>query len=875
MTPQPSQIAHYRITSKLGEGGMGAVYRATDTKLNREVAIKVLPEAFAVDPDRMARFTREAQVLASLNHPNIAAVYGIEQGAIVMELVEGADLKGPVPVQTAIDYARRIASALEAAHEKGVVHRDLKPANIKVTPEGVVKLLDFGLAKATEAAPVSNSTQSPTLSLAMTQAGMILGTAAYMSPEQARGKPVDKRADIWAFGVVFFEMLAGTALFAEGETVTDIIAAVVTRDPEWSALPKATPANVRRLLERCLRKDPKLRLRDIGEARIALDEPPEPMAFVAAAPSTSRLRWLAVGLVAAVLALALGWWRAARPVERPLLNFNVDLGVAAIPALRSSFAISRDGSRIVYLHANPPSGALLEVRELGRAQGTVLAGTAGAEGPFFSPDGQWIGFFANAKLQKVPVAGGAAIPLWDAPNGRGADWASDGRIVFVPERSSGLFIINESGGAPQPLEKFEAGESSHRWPQWLPGEDAVLFTANTTPTDWENGTIVAYSLKTRQRKVLVRGGYFGRFLPGGYLTYERGGKLYALRFNVDRLETSGAPVVLLEDVAGSQSSGAGQLGFSTNGLFAYLAGQERLTAYTFGWMAEGGAVEAVRGAPVRNYWFPHLSPDGKRLALTDPAGNLTIWDFEREMMTPLPVSGLRPMAITWAPDGRHLAYGDSFEAFGIWWRRADGSGEPFKLLDGDGALLPISMSPDGSLLAFTKGSPDHSSMWLLPIRMDDPDRPKAGAPIEFLRQSAAAQYPVISPDGRWIAYGSLETGRFEVFVRPLHGSGKWQVSAGGGSRPKWSHDGRRLFYATEESRVMVVDCSATGDAFTHGKARLWSETPISSAGGPPNFDVAPDGQRILAFPPEFELAKGNLHLTFLLNFFDEVKRRLP
>ena len=866
MSPR-SSIAHYKLGAKLGEGGMGAVYRATDTRLNREVAIKVLPEAFAQDAARMQRFEREAQVLASLNHPNIATIYGIEQGAIVMELVEGADLRGPVALDTALDYARQIAAGLEAAHEKGIVHRDLKPANIKVTADGVVKLLDFGLAKASEKSPAEASV---TLSLSMTQAGMILGTAAYMSPEQARGKPVDRRADIWAFGVILYELLTGTTLFGGGGTVSDSLAAVITKEPDFSAVPE----RVRPLLKACLEKDPRQRLRDIGDwQRLLADFAAAPAPAVPPRPARPWV-WIAATVLALALAAA-GWWRAARPVEQPLLHLSVDLGADAVEALHGSFAISRDGARMVYLHKagdEPPS---LAVRELNQPTGRVLAGTVGAAVPFFSPDGQWIGFFADGKLKKIPVAGGGPIPLCEAPNGRGADWGDDGRIVYVPERSSGIFLVSENGGASQPLTTLDAGEASHRWPQWAPGGAAVIFSLNSTPTDWDNGSIAVYSLKTRQRKTLVEGGYFGRFLPGGYLAYERGGKLFGLRFNLDRMETSGAPVVLVEDVAGNRSAGGGQLDFSRNGLLAYVAGKPHASAYGFGWMAAGGQVEPVKGAPARAWWFPHLSPDGKRLAVSDPAGSLSVWDFERQIMTPLATPGLRPMALAWTPDGRHLLYGDSFEAFGIWWRRADGSGEPVKLLESNEAVLPSSMTPDGAYLAYSKGSPDRSSVWLLPIHADDPDHPKAGAPLAFLEQPASAQSPDISPDGRWVAFASAETGTFEVFVRPLRGGGKWRVSEVGGSRPRWSRAGRQLFYTAADERVMVADYAVQGDAFSVGKPRRWSDTPIGSGGGPTNFDVAPDGKRIVAFPADDELTRGNLHVTFLVNFFDEVKRRLP
>jgi hypothetical protein len=464
---QPSTIAHYRITSKLGEGGMGAVYRATDTKLGRDVAIKVLPEAFASDPDRMARFTREAQVLASLNHPNIAAIYGIEQGAIVMELVEGASPAGPLPVDTVIDYARQIAAGLEAAHEKGIVHRDLKPANIKLTPDGVVKLLDFGLAKVREenapAASAASPTMSPTLSLAMTQAGVILGTAAYMSPEQARGKPVDKRVDIWAFGVVLFELLSGTTLFGGGETVSDAMAAVITREPEWDALPKDTPPYIRLLLARCLRKDPKQRMRDIGDARLALDEPEPVAAPASAVPSTGRRwGWITAGVLALALAVVVLLPRSApTSAPRPLLRFEADIA----PESRGNLALSADGERIVY-RVPVGTGTQLVTRLLDQAEAVPIPETDNILDHAVSPNGDWAAFGTGNQLRKVPLRGGPAITLSELGAGVGVAWGDDGSMVFAPTIRSPIYRIPTGGGKAEPVTRMDGSlkEVTHRSP---------------------------------------------------------------------------------------------------------------------------------------------------------------------------------------------------------------------------------------------------------------------------------------------------------------------------------------------------------------------------------------------------------------------------
>ena len=447
-------IAHYRITAKLGEGGMGEVYRAFDPKLGRDVAIKILPEAFSQDSDRLARFEREAKVLAALNHPNIAQIYGVEDRALVMELVEGEHLKGPLPVETALNYAKQIAEALEAAHEKGITHRDLKPANIKVTPQGVVKVLDFGLAKATEETP-NNTQNSPTLTISPTRAGMILGTAAYMSPEQARGKLVDKRSDIWAFGCVLYEMLTGRPAFT-GETITDVLAAVVKTEPDW----RGVPTRVRRLLESCLQKDPKRRLQAIGDYRFLLEETPQ-----AIAPSRSRLGWAAAALTIIAMIAGVGWWRATRPAEgplQPLMRLEVNLGPDAVAGQFTTTTISPDGTRLVFPAKNPDGKQVLATRLLDETKPALLSGTENGRDPFVSPDGKWIGFFADGKMKKISIQGGAAVVLCDAPDARGANWETDSSIIAALNRVGGLSRVPSGGGTPQPLTKLQGGGSHSR-----------------------------------------------------------------------------------------------------------------------------------------------------------------------------------------------------------------------------------------------------------------------------------------------------------------------------------------------------------------------------------------------------------------------------
>ncbi len=884
MSPPPS-IAHYRIVSKLGEGGMGAVYRATDTRLNRDVAIKVLPEAFVSDAARVARFEREAQLLASINHPNIAAIYGIEDGAIVMDLVEGADLAGPVPVNTAIAYARQIAAGLEAAHERGIIHRDLKPANVKVTPDGTVKLLDFGLAKATEqsSAPTAgNPTMSPTLSLAMTQAGMILGTAAYMSPEQARGKPVDKRTDIWAFGVVLFELLTGGMLYG-GETVSDSLAAIIKSDPDWTALPKETPPRVRRLLVRCLRKDPRQRLRDIGEARILLEEPAETVPAPAAPARRSWLPWTIAG-ACAVLALALGGllWRAPPAVERPLLRFSADMGPEALAGARITAAISPDGTRLAY-PVQPAGGGtvLLATRLMDQSKPTVLSGTENPADPFFSPDGQWIGFFAGQHLKKVSIQGGEPSTLCDVPTAlRGADWGEDGNIVFGVAGLSGLARIPATGGgAPQSLTTPSGkGEATHRWPQILPGGQAILFTGHTSGAGFDDANIEVVVLKTGKTKVVQRGGYFGRYLPSGHLVFLHQGALFAVPFNLARYEASGTPAPILEDVAGSPSTGGGQLDFSRTGTLVYLSGQSTDASGALCRLDAAGKKEPLTSAV--GLRSPRLSPDGRRLAYSS-TGDIWVCDLARGSQTRLTVgpNGTNTNPV-WTPDGNHIVYAPALG--GIWWLRSDGSSQPQLLYQlKNGGAVPGSFTPDGRYLAFHQAGDTGREIWILPLDTSDPNHPQAGAPELFLATKGADVEPAFSRDGRWLAYTSYESGVPQIFVRPFPegAKGGWQaqISTLSGRYPLWSRTAREIFYATNDGHIMVVPYTLNGRSFEPGKPREWTGNPIFPTGNYQWYDLAPDGQHIIAFPAKGAAEgeeKVDLHLTFLLNFFDELKRRV-
>jgi Tol biopolymer transport system component len=892
-----AKLGSYEVVAPIGAGGMGEVYQAHDTKLGRDVAIKVLPGAFAHDPERLARFQREAKMLASLNHPNIATIHGLEQSGgtsyLVMELVSGETLQdrvksGPLGIDEALKIAVQIAEALEAAHEKGIIHRDLKPANVKVTPEGKVKVLDFGLAKAFAGdASTEDIGNSPTLSRAATMQGVILGTAAYMSPEQAKGKAVDKRTDIWAFGAVLYELLTGKPVF-HGEDITDILAAVVRAEPDWDLLPPSTSMKIRDLLRRCLQKDKNLRMQAAGDARIeiceALAAPLEAGATRdALAPRSKLLAAAAVALAIIATVMAWGWWRASRPVEqklRPLVRLDVDLGPdVSLPSIGGVDAIiSPDGMRVVYA-----SEGRLSARRLDQPKGTELSGTQGASQPFFSPDWQWVAFFSQGKLRKVSVDGGAAVSLCDADVPHGGSWGEDGIIIVALAQSGGLWRVPDGGGTPQRLTMLDGDELGHRWPQILPGDKTVLFTAISDPVSAED-RIETWSLKTGERKVLLSGGSFGRYVPTyestGHLLYSTKGTLFAVPFDPDRLVLRGTPSPLLNDL------GAAEFDFSSTGTFVYRSGKAADQSWQMLWLDSSGKTEPIVATP-GTYADPRFSPDGKRLALiTAPGreGEVVVYDLERETMTHLSSPSQGVAHPTWTPDGKHIVFRSRSNAgSSIVWIRSDGSGEGQKLLESANPLFPDSFSPDGRHLAYDELDPITSmGIWTLPLDLSDPDHPKPGKPEPFLRAPRRAFMGKFSPDGRWIAYSSNESGANEVYVRPFPAApagsgGKWQISNSGGSIPTWSRDGRQLFYERPaDDRIMVVDYTARGDSFVAGKPRVWSDKQIS-APSVLNLDLHPDGKRFAVIPAHEATTqeKGSVHFTFLLNFFDELQRKLP
>jgi serine/threonine-protein kinase len=877
------RLGPYRIDSLLAVGGMGEVYRSTDTRLHRVVAIKVSASRFS------ERFEKEARVIASLNHANICQLYDVGPNYLVMELVEGRTLadrirQGPLPLHEALTIARQIAEALEAAHEKGRVHRDLKPANVKITPEGVVKLLDFGLAKAAEEPLVTgNASDSPTQTISATRAGVILGTAAYMSPEQARAGVVDKRADIWAFGCVLYEMLTGKQAF-QGETTSDILAAVLKEEPDLCR----NPAKVQPLLRRCLVKDPKHRLRDIGDAMPMLEAAPD------TAPGRSRpWPWITT---AAVFAIAFclaggGWWRSNRAAPlHPLLQLSAELSPGSTldsfrPGGGYQVALSPDGTRIAVVEHYGAGNYRLATRRLDQSEFAQLPGTESANMPFFSPDGQWIGFFADGKLKKIPVEGGSAVTLCDAPDPEGASWGDDGNIVAAfNQGTTGLVQIPSRGGAPTPVTKPSVERFERQlFPQVLPGSQAVLITA-TSGALFSGAEIDVVFIKTGERKTVLRGGFFGRCLPSGRLVYMNQNTLLTAQFDLGRLTLTAAPQPVLEDVNYARYYGAGNFDFSRTGIFVYVSSKGQVPTTSIFWLDSAGKTQPLPLTP-GFYMTPRFSPDGKRLAFVmGPPDHRDLWVRELDRGATSRVTSLGRVGIfpVWTPDGENVVTNNG-EALGMYWVRADGAGEAQPLTDDKtSAFAPYSFSPNGKRLAYThRGADGYSEIWTAPIEGDREHR-RLGRAALFLRSASSLTgqtAPAFSPDGHWLAYASDDAGTREVYVRPFPGpGGKTQISTGGGSVPIWSRVAKELFFLTADERIAVAGYTLTGDSFVAGKPRIWSEKRLPEV--PPysfSIDLAPDGKRfaVVLFADGTAETRPLTHVTVLQNFFNEMNQRVP
>jgi Tol biopolymer transport system component len=891
-------LGRYEILSALGAGGMGKVYRARDTQLNRDVAIKVLLPAVAEDPDRLARLSREAQMLASLNHSNIAAIYGLEDTdglrALVMELVEGPTLferlaRGPLPLDEALPIARQMAEALAAAHEQGIIHRDLKPANIKIRPDGTVKLLDFGLAKALDPAgsPIRELSGIPAKSTHATQTGIILGTAAYMSPEQAAGRAVDKRSDLWTFGVVLLEMLTGRPVFV-GESVSHVLAAVLKSEPSWNDLPAETPVPIRRLLRRCLEKDRRNRIADAADARLEIEDALSPPAAVAgdARPYPGR-RNVWPWVIATVSALACGtllvlsppWHTTAAPgLVRLDAKLGADVPLAAT-AFGSAAILSPNGQTLAFVGERPGERRLY-VRGLHQLTATPIAGTESAESPFFSPDGEWLAYFADGKLKKVHVSGGAAVTLCDAPSGRGGDWTPDDWIVFQPNSTGALVRVSSAGGATTPVSTLANGDVTHRWPQVLPGGRAVLYTANSSRTRWENATIVVQPLPNGIPRVVYRGGYYGRYVPSGHLVFVDEGVVFAAPLDVARLELTRSPVPALEAAVASTGSGGAHLAISHSGTLAYVPRQISSGGVPIAVSDRSGKAMMLPTAPA-DWRNPQFSPDGRRLAVDINDGRQQdVWTGEwsgdgLSRLTLDPADDYKPV---WTRDGRRVVFASNRDtSSNLYSQRADGGGEVQRLTESPNIQIPGSWHPSGRFLAFRENRPETGNdLMMLPFEGDDVSGWKPGTPTVFLATSATESEPMFSPDGRWLAYVSNTTGRDEVYVRPFpRPGGTWHVSSGGGGMPTWSRTRQELLYRTPEGALMAVAYTVAGDSFRPETPELWSDNRVPARRTQRAFDLHPDGERVAVAPVEAEPDAAIDHVTLIFNFFGELRRIAP
>jgi serine/threonine-protein kinase len=893
-------LGSYEILSPLGSGGMGEVYRARDTKLARDVALKILTDAFALDAERIARFKREAQVLASLNHPHIGAIYGFEDGdgvhALVLELVDGPTLadritQGPMPIDEALPIAKQIAEALEAAHEQGIVHRDLKPANIKVRADGTVKILDFGLAKLAEpTAAAATLTQSPTITTpAMTAAGFLLGTAAYMSPEQARGKAVDRRADVWSFGAVLYEMLTGRRAFP-GDDMSEVIAATLRADPDWSALPSATSSAIRRLLYRCLDRDVRSRLSNMAMVRLELrdaeTEPRDDVATVVGSPRRGsalyRLSPYAMMLVIAVVGVAEVWRARTRTdTPRPILRFSYELpDQSQLAGFNGNpVAISPDGSRIVYV-----ANGRLYVRALDQLEAVPIAGTeAGGAGgfartPFFSADGQWIGFWQSGQLRKVSVSGGASATICEnVVLPLGASWGRDGRILWGAG-PVGVQRVSANGGAAETLIALKTGERAAT-PQLLPEGGWVLFVRYPPNASIEQGQAVVQSQATGEQRVLLEGIRDVRYLDSGHLVYGRSNQLLIQAFDPRRGITGGEVVSVLNGVANSGSNPSLHYAVSSTGTLVYVTGSpvgsivSRLVAMT----RSGVRSPLVDLASMA--WFPRFSPDGSRVAValsagSDPTDSADLWVLDaRGARTRVTFSGNNRYYPIWTRDGTRLTFAAGVgPANHLLSAPADGSGRTQTLLDIGTQSYPTSWSADGKTLAlYTVGPTRDIAM----LRIDGDKR----TPKPFIATPFEERGAIFSPDGRWVAYVSNKSGRNDIYASPYPGPGDEVTISVGGEEPVWGPSGTELFYR-HDGKLLMVHIDSTPTALTVGPPKAVFDDPYEvdiggSQGGMANYDISPDGTRFVMVEVPRPVPGNSSRLQIVVNWAEELKRLVP
>jgi eukaryotic-like serine/threonine-protein kinase len=897
-------IGPYVIEAWLGSGGMGDVYRARDCQLNRQVALKVLPDVFALDPDRLDRFKREAQVLASLNHPNIASIHGFEESdglqALVLELIDGPTLAeriahGPISIDEGLPIARQIAEALEAAHEQGIVHRDLKPANIAVRPDGTVKILDFGLAEVLQLDAAARGDRTPSATMqspAAAPAAVILGTAAYMSPEQAKGRRADKRSDIWAFGAVLYEMLSGRRAF-QGEGTSEVMAAVIAQELDLNALPVSTPGPVRSLVARCLERDPKRRLRDIGEARIVLDNPSATVVGgearrVAAGSSWSWRRRIAVALLAIATATlaAFAAWQLKPAPPRGVTRFAFTLPDGQVFSRgigRHSIALSRDGAQLVY--SGVPAG--LYLRAMSQLEATRIQGTEGfarVTEPAFSPDGQSIAFYTDRAVKRIAVTGGAAVTIAPADAPYGISWGDDG-IVFG-QGGKGILRVSPSGGTPETIVPINEGEEAHG-PQILPGGQHVLFTLATGAASdrWDHARIVVQSLASGVRTTLVDGGSDARYLSTGHLVYALSGVLYAVPFDTQRLALTGAVVPIVEGVsrATGNQTGASHFSISATGTLVYIPGPVDASAglgetMQLGLIDRNGVVERL-SLPPDGYQMPRVSPDGTRIAFgTDDGKEAIVWIYVLFGNAPrrrLTFGGNNKFPV-WSADGKRIVFqSDRDGDAAIFWQAADGSGTAERLTTPTKGTshVPESWSPHGDRLLYSVETQADVALWMLSMQ----DRKATPFGEVHSTTPTAATF---SSDGRWVAYASADRGKQTVYVQPFPATGaKYQLVAKEldmPSHPVWSPDGKELFYNPRPLGLEVVSVSTT-PTFVFGDS---APVPRPFQLSPPEqrraYDITPGGKfvaRISATRTQYEAQTQRIQVV--VNWFEELRERVP
>ncbi len=885
LTPN-TKLGPYEVLSSLGAGGMGEVYRARDSRLDRDVAIKLLPETFARDTERMARFQREAKVLASLSHTNIAAVYGFEEFEgkrfLVMELAEGETLaerlqRGPLPIRDSLEIASLVAQGVEAAHEKGIIHRDLKPANVKVTAEGVLKVLDFGLAKAltgdTSATDIANS---PTITVEHTRPGVVLGTAAYMSPEQARGRVLDKRTDIWSFGVILYECLTAQRPFI-GETTSDLVARILERDPDWTALPKETPPLVQLLLRRCLAKDRNKRLRDIGDARVDLEaaiHDPTTSGWLlgdAALRTTSSKRersgaWMAVSAVfVAILGVASGWalrdWRAStapRAVIRFVLDFPASYSLTG-EGDGASLALDPTGGTLAFA-AEAKGISRIFVRELSADEARPMPGTEGGKAPFFSPDGRWLGFSAGGKLMKVPVAGGPSLSLCDKSS-EDAAWLDDGTIVFGGERS--LVRVSENGGTPQELAVAGPTKRAVDGQQLLLGFQTVCAVPGASYVlagVWDGVSIqdydvVSVSLSDGAVRSVMQNAVDPHYVAPGYLVFLRGTSVLAVPFDERRGVVQGEPFQVIEGVVASKWADQAKFATSTNGTLAFVPGGRpgpgrRLIRVDSNGKAEPlmDGVDAMVGGIL-------VSPSGRDVAVVTLRRQIELWSFSmsRQSFTLVNNTG-ETWGPVWTSDGESLVFQRTVpeQEPKIVQQRADGSGpaEPISI-EKLGDANPSSFSPDGSMLFMTRNDDVILHRW-----------GQTGPPELILGTSADEGDAMFAPDGKHFAYVSNESSRDEVFVRTIPDSGrKWQVSTTGGYAPRWSRDGKTLFFLDDKGVLHASSIETDSVFHSSSPQRLFDTNGIATTDLWGAYDVLPDGSFVMVEPADWEKQPSRIHIV--------------